>query len=459
MTETPIRLEAIPWRRLLPWLHLTRAFWIAVDLRKLVLAAAGLLLTSAGSLVFDQLPFGRAVLERSGVGNPEAERWPWQWSLGYRIAGSGNANDSRSNALSEFRGVLDHPAATLTTALGNWQIVLHPIRAISEPAARFFHGYATWTEIADSATRLLWMLIVWSIFGGAIARIAAVQFARDQMVGIREALGFVVQRFFGYLSAPLLALAGVGILWGLCVIGGWLGRIPGGVGEAILGILWGLELVFGLMMSVVLIGLAAGWPLMFATIGVEGTDGFDGLSRMYNYVIERPLYYIWQIALMLVYGSSSIFFVWLMVQLLVHLAVWGVSWGLGYEATVGLLAGSPETVIGGLRTFGDGTNAPASALGAQIARGWMCVLATLVMGFVHSYFWTAATIIYFTLRKSVDANEFDEVYVEGAPEEDELLPLVGAAAMGEAGRDAAPSGTAPQPPAQPNDAPPVELAP
>jgi hypothetical protein len=456
MTETSLRLEAIPWRRVFPWLHLTRACWIAVDLRNLLLAAAGLLLTSAGSLVFDQLPFGRAVQEQSAGSDRDSERWPWQWSLGFR--GGLRDDGTGGNAVSEFRGVLDHPGTTALAALGNWRIVLHPLRAISEPAGRIFRGYSHWTEVADGVTRLLWALVVWSIFGGAIGRIAAVQFGREQQVGLRRALLFSLQRFFGYLSAPLLPLAGIGLLWGLCVIGGWLGRLPGGVGEAVLGVLWGLELVFGLMMAVVLIGLAAGWPLMFATIGVEGTDGFDGLSRMYNYVFERPLYYLWQVTLTLIYGSVSIFFVWLMAQLLVHLAVWGVSWGQGYDATARLLAGGPSIVIGGMRTFGDGTLEPSTGLGAQIARGWMCALATLLVGFVYSYFWTAATITYFLLRRSVDANDFDEVYVEEDQEEDELLPLVGAAAMGQTERLNSPQNPG-TPAASPDNPPPVDLAP
>lgn len=450
MIETPIRYDEIPWRRIFPWLHLTRAFWIAVDVRKLVLAAAGLLLTSAGSIVFDQLPFARtgAEAQRSG-------RWPWEWSLGYSVPFTNQTLGG--NALSEFRGALVHPQATIATLLGNWQIVLHPIRAVSDPAVRIFRGDSGWGDIADSVTRLLWAIIVWSIFGGAIGRIAAVQFARDQRVGVRQALAFAMQRFFGYLSAPLVPLAGVALLWILCIIGGWLGRIPGGVGETILGVLWGLELIFGLMMAVILLGLAAGWPLMFAAIGVEGTDGFDGLSRMYNYVYERPLYYLWLVVLALVFGSASIFFVWMMSQMLVHLAVWGVSWGQGYDATVRLVAGAPEITVGGIRTLRDAAPDVSGSVGAQILRGWMCALATLVGGFVYSYFWTVASIIYFTLRRSIDASDFDEVYVEDDQDEDELLPLVGAAAMGEAGRDAAPVKPAVEQAG--SESPPVDLAP
>src|SRR5258708_33341852 len=128
-----------------------------------------------------------------------------------------------------------------------------------------------------------------------------------------------------------MALLGVGIVWALCILGCWIGRIAGGVGEALLGLLWGLELLFGFLMAVVLIGVAAGWPLMFATISVEGSDGFDGLSRAYNYVFERPLYVLWLAIVTMFYGSLMIFFVWLMAQTLTQLAVWGVAWGMGFE--------------------------------------------------------------------------------------------------------------------------------
>lgn len=443
MADSPVMLETLPWRKIFPWLHVTRAFWIAVDLRKLLLAAAGLLLVSAGSLLFDQLPFGQAgheALAHDWTGS----RWPWQTSLNYSVSRA-------ADGTAEVRDAIDHPVLTLLEISGNWRAVLHPVRSIVEPAAALFRGGASMALVADAVTRLSWALVVWSIFGGAIARIAAVQFARDQRVGMRAALAFSLSRFFGFLSAPLLPAIAVLILWALCVIGGWLGRIPGGVGDAILGGLWGLELIFGLMMAVVLVGLTAGWPLMFATIAVEGTDGFDGLSRMYNYVFERPLYYLWQVIVALVYGSVVIFFVWLMARGLVHLTVWAVSWGRGYDATLELIAGAPPLVVGGrLGAFG-----PTASLGADMARGWMCALATLVVGFVYSYFWTVSTILYFTLRKSIDASEFDEVFVEDDNEPDELLPLVGTAAMNEAA--AVRAGETPPP--TPPDAPPVDLTP
>ena len=435
MADNPVELYNIQYRRLCPWLHLTRAFWIAADIRKLMLAGAALMLVSAGGQVCDRLPFGQACEPPTLCPN-----WPWLESLGYDLQSGGDGP-------AELREALRNPSQTLWRSTTNWQVVLLPLRQFAEPAAVLFRGGATAAQLADAATRLLWYLIVWSIFGGAICRMAAVQFARDQQIGIRRALVFSTSRFFGYFLAPLMPLVGVAILWALCVLGGWIGRIPGGVGEALLGILWGLELLFGFLMAVVLIGVAVGWPLMFATISVESTDGFDGLSRAYNYVFERPLYLLWQFIVTMLYGSLTIFFVWLMAQLLTQLAVWGVSWGLGYDAVAGLLGFQHEPADSG--PYAEA----ATAWGAGIAQGWMRVLSLLVVAFVHTFFWSSATIIYFVLRHSIDANDFDEVYVEDTEEKDELLPLVGTAAMGEAAQ---------QPPAAGPDsqsAPPVDLTP
>ncbi|MGQ0633408.1 MAG: hypothetical protein ACT4QC_02260 [Planctomycetaceae bacterium] len=409
MAEKAAAIESIAWRRLFPWLHLSRSFWIAIDPRKLALAAAGLLLISAGNLAINRLPFASPEMT-------SATNWPWNESVGYAIFPS-------SSAASDARLALSRPVETISQIAGNWQLVLLPVGAVCAPAAALFQPDLSVNALADAALRLLWAIVVWAIFGGAIGRIAAVQFARDQQVGIRAALKFALSRFFGYVAAPVLPLVGVGSLWGLCVVGGWLGRIPGGVGDFVLGALWGLELIFGLMMAVILVGLAVGWPLMFATIAVEGTDGFDGLSRMYNYVFERPLYFLWQLVVMLVYGSVVIFFVWMMSRWLVHMAIWGVAWGLGYSETVRLTGGAPELIAANAYS----QIPDAASLGGELVRAWMCTLATLVLGFVYSYFWTAATISYCLLRHSVDGNELEEVYAEQDHEPDDLLPLVGTA--------------------------------
>src|SRR6266481_4188347 len=175
MAESTVELHNLQYRRLFPWLHLTRAFWIAIDIRKLILATAVLLLVSTGGAVFDQLPFGQSN-ESADAGQRAA--WPWQESLGYDLR---HGNDG----LSELNGALHDPGNALWRISSNWQIALLPFQRFIEPAFVLLRGDATMGQLADAATRSLWNLIVWSIFGGAISRMSAVQFARDQQIGIR----------------------------------------------------------------------------------------------------------------------------------------------------------------------------------------------------------------------------------------------------------------------------------
>ncbi len=57
MGETRLASGTFSYRRLFPWLHLFRAFQIAVDLRKMTLAGLGLISISAGQWCIGQLPF------------------------------------------------------------------------------------------------------------------------------------------------------------------------------------------------------------------------------------------------------------------------------------------------------------------------------------------------------------------------------------------------------------------
>ena len=55
-------------------------------------------------------------------------------------------------------------------------------------------------------------------------------------------------------------------------------------------------------MTLLLVGLVFGAPLMIPTICVEGTDSFDAISRSMSYVYARPWRYIWCKLVALVYG-------------------------------------------------------------------------------------------------------------------------------------------------------------
>ena len=55
-------------------------------------------------------------------------------------------------------------------------------------------------------------------------------------------------------------------------------------------------------MTLVLIPLAVGWPLMHATVAAEAEDGFDALSRSFAYVHHRPWHYAAYVALVWALG-------------------------------------------------------------------------------------------------------------------------------------------------------------
>jgi hypothetical protein len=61
--------------------------------------------------------------------------------------------------------------------------------------------------------------------------------------------------------------------------------------------------------------------------------------------------------------------------------------------------------------------------GAAIIRFWVLCVKLLAMGFVFSYFWTAASAIYLLLRRDVDATEMDEVFLEEEEQTYGLPPL------------------------------------
>ena len=65
-----------------------------------------------------------------------------------------------------------------------------------------------------------------------------------------------------------------------------------------------------------------------------------------------------------------------------------------------------------------GAGAEASA--QHLFEFWLWIVMALVAAYLISFFFTSQTIIYFLLRKIVDATDMEEVYMEEADEE---LPL------------------------------------
>ncbi len=314
----------------------------------------------------------------------------------------------------------------------------------------------------------LWTLLTWSLFGGAITRIAVVEIARNESVGLVEALRFTLKRIGSYITAPLFPLVFVFGMLVLLSIFGLLYMIPV-VGDILIaGVFWPLALLAGLGMAVALVFLVS-WPLMAATISAEGSDSWEAVSRAYGYVINRPWQCIWYSVVAITYGAVIVFFIGFMASLSVYLAKWGVSQtpliqstgrepsflfiytptSFGWRELLleGTQVRAPEDAkddlkkfngaevvasrsthpvapggVGGISRYNrinpDAYNAYVrtlnwwNKLGAVLVGFWLGLVFLGVLGFGYAYFWVASTIIYLLLRQSMDAAEMDEVYFE-----------------------------------------------
>ena len=268
------------------------------------------------------------------------------------------------------------------------------------------------------------VLVIWSIFGGAIHRIAAVQAAREEKISLVQALRFSRGRFLGFFLAPLFPLALIGILGCVLMLGGLLGNIPI-AGPFLVGLLFFFAILLGLIIAFLAIGLLGGGALMFPTVAVEGSDSFDAISRSFAYVWSRP----WRAALYgavaVVHGSICYLFVRFFAFLALsatHLFVRGAIWKTA-ESVPNVPDADTMDAMWAKPTFAslhewnwEAMSGPES-VGAVLLAIWVYLVIGGVLAFVLSYFAGSTTTIYYLLRREVDATDLDEVYVDDEDEE------------------------------------------
>jgi hypothetical protein len=308
-------------------------------------------------------------------------------------------------------------------------VLLEPLIKFLRPIYYMLQSPVGFWNYVYFSLLLLGNLAIWAVFGGAITRMAAVQVARKEKIGITEALRFTKARLISFFSAPLFPVLFVMFVVLLTIIFGFFHLIPV-IGDILVdGVFWFLIVLAGLVMAVILVGLV-GWPMMYATISTEGSDSFDALSRSYSYVYQSPWNYIWYSAVALVYGMIVIFFVGFMGSLTVYLGKWGVS----QTPFTTITDRKPEYLFvyaptsfewRELLTGGNMTDAGftwANKVGAFLVAAWLYLIFLIVLGFGYSFFWCASTIIYLLMRRKVDDTELDEVYLEEEEAEGAYTP-------------------------------------
>ena len=369
--------DQIPYRRRFPWLHLFRSFGIAVALRQILLSGLALFALALGHQMGDWIEPNDSLTM-----NPilESATGPSGSNFGIRTA------PIVSMELTDLFAPLPRLAKP-------WYDVL---------ASACKACFGTSGCRGRAAFDCLWAVVVWSVFGLAICRLAAIQFARDEAGSFRQATQFGVSRWRRAVSAPLIPLAAAMIVVLPVLVMAWLGRLPF-VGTTWLVLASPALLVCGFLIAVLLLAAAVGWPLMIAAIAVDDCDGFGGLSRSFSLWTGRPAYAAWCAVVAAAFAS--------VLHSLVSLALgWTLAITLSIATSVAGSDWSAETLI---------------ACCTLLVQG-------LLASFGISLFWTSVTIIYLLLRQSIDKMPLDRL----APSDQERpprdpLPVVGMPAMNE----------------------------
>jgi len=422
-------VRKVCWEELLPWLIIFRSFGIARRVRMLLLAAAAIVLTAGGwaalGLIF---PGGAATLVPGAV-ESEPQSWlpldamvpdkPQLVPIGSYSPGSDQALLGGGTTVSTIAGgqtALTAPRVT-EPVLGTWAQLTRPFLAM-------FAGDITVGRFFALLVAGLWALAVWSFLGGAITRVAAVSLAGDEYLSWSEMMSHARSKWLSYFGGPLIPLVPVAFMVvGLAVLGMLLWT---GVGTIVAALIWPLMLLAGLGIAVLLLGVVFGWPLMWATVSTEGTDGFDAVSRTYSYIFQRPLHYLFYLVIAVVFGLLCWLFVANFAAGVIALTDWSVEWGanLGRWSIGAAAADVPAAnTIDLLLQKGSQAGALAS-LGAQLIYFWRACVKLLAVSFLYSYFWTAMTAVYLLLRRDVDATELDEVFLPREEESPEEQPQV-----------------------------------
>jgi len=483
------------WMQRYRWMILLRSFRLALDARQMIVASAAVLAMVVGW-------WGLAKVF-SGSSDPQVQQltatygtFPWQakpalpWQAAPMATAGGTyvrplpgtvttTPDGGSPTLVQFEpvGVAAQPAPAQPFATqASINAYFGPYTRLTSPFAKLFSAGLTISGFTFSLVAGIWGVAVWGYAGGVITRMAGVRLARDERATLGPAMRHARSRWGSYFWAPLMPLVGMLVLALPIFALGWLLRFD--IGVLVASIAWPLFLVLALVMGILLLGLAVGWPLMWATISVEGTDSFDALSRTYAYVYQRPLQYLWYAAIAGGLGVLAGLLITVFAGAIVYLSLWCASWTAGGTAAARIARELPQGVIGVSQFAGSegkavvgttyngpfgptyvpgptasktitnlapapSTTTPITMVPAPVAVAgtgekpqsatfragvavlsfWLAGVQVLLLGFGFSYFWTATTGIYLLLRFDVDATEMDVVHLEDEPAVFGLPPL------------------------------------
>jgi len=261
----------------------------------------------------------------------------------------------------------------------------------------------------------VWLLALWTIVAGAIARVYAVRIARDESIGASDALAFSVSNLAASVKAPLFAAAAAALALGVAALAGAGSAVPG-VGPFLEIVLHPLALLAGLFVVVVAVGGMFGLPVMQAALATERNGALDAISRTFSYVFTRPVAYVVSVGIVTVVAAVISRFGAAFILIATRAMQFGGSWNadamsaLGGGATFAL---SPGGALGWPQIEHPESVAGTAIVAVYVAWAFTAAAWTFINGFVVSYFVGGLADTYFMLRREVDGIDDAEVYIEG----------------------------------------------
>jgi len=353
------------FRKFFLWTEIFRTFQVALDPKKLVVAAAGILAMSLGWFVLshvfhtsrpdrnDESVYGAKVVQDAvgptrsdGVEYTAAEivlegdrRFLKDMEAWKVLDGMAGPNGRlRTLPWYEYRGPNPYLLITAVAGgnaveikevagdflVGTTPVLVEPLFKLLLPIVKIVDPDASTMTRLYLFLCLLWGIVVWAFFGGIITRLAAVQFTGKERTTLKGAVQFVVDRYVHYILSPLAPIGIILAVILVMMVVGFVALIPF-VGDVLIyGLGLPLLILGGLAIAMVLVGLI-GYPMMYPTLSTEGTDTFDSFSRTFSYVFQAPWSYLWYWMVAIAYGAVVTMFVLFIGSLAVYMAKWSVS--------------------------------------------------------------------------------------------------------------------------------------
>jgi len=291
-----------------------------------------------------------------------------------------------------------------------WALIQNAWQADADGVGQAINGLfvgAVWGLVGKHpviAIVFLPIILIWTtLIGGAISRIAAMDFAQGVGLSWPEGTGYALGRwtsFAGSIGGPLALVYGIALA---LAIGGWALFSISGV-NVVGGVLWVLFLLASLVAAVIMVAMTLGGPMLVPAVACEGTDAIDAVQHVYSYVFAKPLRLLLYIGILAIQFVLLAIVVGAVIWLVIHFARHAAGIWVGPEA---------DTVMLGSALVQEGQEASkVDAAAASLVAFWTGIPVLLGMAFAVSYFWCAATVLYLCMRRICDGQDISEVWVD-----------------------------------------------